>query len=80
MSAPRFARSLLIGTVAAAVFAGAMGFADFSFGSAIIGQTRQVSIDRKAPQDPDATKAEFRRPTLIPFPEENRFTPAKTAG
>jgi hypothetical protein len=63
MSATRCVRSLLIGTVAAAVFVGTTGFADFSFGSAIIGQTRQVSTDRKAPQDLDAMKAEYRRPT-----------------
>jgi hypothetical protein len=63
MSAPRFVPSLLIGT-AAAVVARTMGFADCSFGSAIIGPTRQVSIDRKPPQDLDTMMAEYRRPTL----------------
>ena len=58
--------------MAAAVFAGMMGFADLSRGSAIIGQTHQILIDRKAPQDVDAMKAEYRRPALVPFPDENR--------
>jgi hypothetical protein len=57
-----FVRSGLIGAVA--VCAGTMGFADLSFGSAIIGQPRQISVDRKAAHDPDATKAEYRRPGL----------------
>jgi len=79
MSAHRFVRSGLTGAVTAAIVAGTMGFSDLSLGSAIIGQTHQILIDRKAPRDIDAMKAEYRRPPLIPFPSENRFTPAKAS-
>jgi cytochrome c peroxidase len=79
MSAPRFIRPGLTGAVAVAVFAGTMGLADLSLGSAIIGPTHQISLDRKAPRGIDAMKAEYRRPALIPFPSGNRFTPAKAS-
>ena len=79
MSAPRFVRSGLTGAMAAAVFAVTIGVADLSLGSAIIGPTHQTLLDRGAPRDIDAMKTEYRRPTLIPFPSENRFTPAKAS-
>jgi len=62
MSAPRFVRSGRTG----AAFAATIGFADRSLGSAIIGQTRQILIERKAPRDVEAMKAAYRRPPLIP--------------
>jgi cytochrome c peroxidase len=77
MPAPCFVRSGPIGAAAAAIIAGSVGFADLSLGAAIVGQTRQISVDHKAAQDIDAMKAEYRRPPLIPFPSENRFTLAK---
>ncbi len=79
MSAPRFIHPGLIGIVIAAVVAGAAGFADPGLGSAIVGPTRQVPLEHKAARNIEAMKAEYRRPALIPFPSENRFTPAKAA-
>ncbi len=66
MSAPRFVRSGRTGAVAGAAFAATIGSADRSLGSAIIGQTRQILIERKAPRDVEAMKAAYRRPPLIP--------------
>jgi hypothetical protein len=66
MSAPRFVRSGRTGAVVGAAFAATIGFADRSHGPAIIGQTRQMLIEREAPRDVDAMKAGYRRPLLIP--------------
>jgi cytochrome c peroxidase len=65
--------------MAAAVVAGMVGFADPSPGAAIVGPMRQVSVEHRAAEGIDGMKAEYRRPALIPFPDENRFTPAKAA-
>lgn len=55
------------------------GLAHPCLGAAIIGAVRQVSVEHQAAQDTDGMKAEYRRPALIPFPSENRFTLAKAA-
>ena len=69
----------LIGAAAAAIVAGMAGFAHPCLGAAIIGTVREVSVEHEAAQDTDGIKAEYRRPALIPFPSENRFTLAKAA-
>ena len=77
MPAPRFVRSCLIG--ATAFVAGLAGFDHSCLGAAIVGPLRQVSVEPRAAQAIDGMKAEYRRPALIPFPAENRFTQAKAA-
>jgi EAL domain-containing protein (putative c-di-GMP-specific phosphodiesterase class I) len=77
MPAPRFVRSGLIG--ATAFVAGLAGFDHSCLGAAIVGPLRQVSVEPRAAQAIDGMKAEYRRPALIPFPAENRFTQAKAA-
>jgi cytochrome c peroxidase len=74
----RFSRLVLL-QIAAAAIAGTMGFANISFGSAIIGETRHDHSSSKPAADIDALKAEYRRPAFIPFPEENPYAQAKAS-
>jgi cytochrome c peroxidase len=78
MSTAVFIRSVLIG-VAAVVIAGTAGFTGVSLGATIVGETHQVSVERKAAATLKAMKAEYRRPALIPFPADNPYTPAKAS-
>jgi cytochrome c peroxidase len=74
-----FSRSIIIAIAGAASGLGIFGFATLSFGSAIIGETRRVDISAKASPGVDAMKAQYRRPTTIPFPKDNLYTPEKAA-
>jgi len=74
-----FSRSMTIGTAVAAISLCVFGFATLSFGSAIVGETRRVDLGTKAATGLDAMKAQYRRPTTIPFPKENPYTPEKAA-
>jgi hypothetical protein len=47
MPAPIFLRSGLIGSAVAAIVASTFGFASHSLGSALVGETRQISVERK---------------------------------
>src|SRR3954470_1605682 len=58
---------------------GAIGFSTIGFGAAVIGESRKVEITQKAPGGLDALKALYRRPSTIPFPKENPYTPEKRA-
>lgn len=69
----------LLGTTVAITTIGLIGLAGKSFGAAVVGVTRQVSVERKAPAGLDAMKAQYRRPTSIPFPKDNLYTPEKLA-
>jgi cytochrome c peroxidase len=51
-----------------------VGFADPTFGAAIVGKTRSVDIGRVVVPGIDETKASYQRPTEIPFPENNPYT------
>jgi cytochrome c peroxidase len=55
------------------------GSANVSFGAAIVGETRQIELVSKSVVSIDALKDEYRRPALIPFPEENPYTPEKAS-
>jgi len=77
--APVFTRPGLIGAAVLAVTAGTIGFANFSFGSAIVGERRQNSAEPAAAASIDAMKAEHSRPALIPFPKQNPYTSTKAA-
>src|SRR5207302_2305861 len=57
----------------------AFRFARIGFGAALVGETRQVSLQPSAAQGTDALKALYRRPAAIPFPKENPYTPDKAA-
>jgi cytochrome c peroxidase len=79
MRGPHFGRSTLLGTAVAASALGIFGFASTGLGSAIIGETRHVDLDKKAPAGIDAMKAQYRRPVSIPFPKDDPYTPQKMA-
>jgi cytochrome c peroxidase len=72
-------RSVLLGTAIAATSLCILGFATISFGAAIVGETRKVDLGQKAPAGIDALKAQYRRPSTIPFPKDNPYTPEKAA-
>jgi cytochrome c peroxidase len=65
--------------IAALVSVGALGFAGISFGAVIVGETRRIELAPKAATGVDAMKAQYKRPTTIPFPKENPYTPEKAA-
>jgi cytochrome c peroxidase len=69
----------LVGTAVAITAIGLIGLAGKSFGAAVVGETRQIGIEQKAPAGIDAMKALYRRPTSIPFPKDNLYTPQKLA-
>jgi cytochrome c peroxidase len=72
-------RSFLGTAIVAAVSVGALGFAGISFGAVIVGETRRIELAPKAATGVDAMKALYKRPTTIPFPKENPYTPEKAA-
>jgi cytochrome c peroxidase len=74
-----FGRSIIFGATVAATSLCIFGFATFGFGAAIVGETRRVDVGAKAPAGVDAMKAQYRRPTTIPFPKDNPYTPEKAA-
>jgi cytochrome c peroxidase len=72
-----FSRSIIFAAAIAATSLCIFGFATRSFGSAIVGETRRVELSQKPPSGVDALKAQYRRPSAIPFPKDNAYTPAK---
>jgi len=74
-----FGRTLLLGTAVAATTLGMFGLASTSLGSVVVGATRRIALDQKAPSSVDAMKAQYRRPASIPFPADNPYTPQKMA-
>src|SRR5258705_10208735 len=79
MSRSGFIRSVSSSFAGAGATLGVMGFANVSFGEAIVGEMRRTEPAPKAAAAIDAMKAEYRRPALIPFPKENPYTPEKAA-
>ena len=79
MSRSGFIRSVWSGLVVAAATLGLIGFANVSFGGAIVGEMRRTEPAPKAAAAIDAMKADYRRPALIPFPKENPYTPEKAS-
>jgi len=72
-------RSILSGSIVAAVATGAIGFASICFGAAIVGETRRIDLERKTTVGIDEMKLQYQRPALIPFPKENPYTPEKAS-
>ena len=73
----RLSTGHLFGTAVAITTIGLIGLAGKSFAAAVVGETRKVSIEQKAPAGIDAMKALYRRPTTIPFPKDNTYSPQK---
>ena len=72
-------RTLSLGVAFAAIGLLALGIASPGFGAALVGETKQVSIQPQAVRGTDALKALYRRPASIPFPKDNPYTPDKAA-
>jgi cytochrome c peroxidase len=70
---------MLVAAAVALAGSGIFGFAQIGFGAALVGETRKVDLEQKAPAGLEALKAQYRRPTTIPFPKENPYTPEKAA-
>jgi len=79
MPSSEFIRSARSGPVVAAVAFGLIGFANLSFGAAIVGEMRRTEPSPKTAVAIGAMKAEYRRPAVIPFPKENPYTPDKAS-
>ena len=79
MAGSRFGRSVLFGTVIVLTGAGVIGLATLSFGAATIGQTHKLDLAQKPASGIDALKAQYKRPSTIPFPKDNPYTPEKAA-
>lgn len=79
MTASRFIRFALSGSVLTAATLGLIGFANLSFGAALVGETRRTDPGPKPVAAIDAMKADYQRPATIPFPKENPYTPEKAA-
>src|SRR5713101_2308012 len=79
MSRSGFIRSVSSSFAVAAATLGVIGFANVSFGEAIVGEMRRTEPAPKAAAAINAMKAEYRRPATIPFPKENPYTPEKAA-
>jgi cytochrome c peroxidase len=79
MAASSLSRLTVFAAVIAATSSSIISFATLSFGSVIIGETRRVDLGTKVPAGVDAMKALYRRPSTIPFPKNNPYTPEKAA-
>jgi cytochrome c peroxidase len=68
-----------IGLAASTIILAAFGYASVGFGAALVGETKQVSLQPHSAPGTDALKALYRRPATIPFPKDNPYTPEKAA-
>jgi cytochrome c peroxidase len=69
---------IALGLAAACLFAtGIAVIVSNSSTAAIVGETRKVDIGKRSDPSIDQLRAEYRRPKTIPFPDDNRYTPAK---
>ena len=53
--------------------------ASAALAAALVGETRTIEIAKPATPTSDKLRAEYRRPTSIPFPKDNPYTAAKAA-
>src|SRR6266550_7074217 len=68
-----------IGLAVSAITIAALGFTSLGFGAALVGETKQITLQPQAAPGTDALKALYRRPATIPFPKDNPYTPEKAA-
>jgi cytochrome c peroxidase len=71
-------RSWFLGSVLIAGIGGA-GFAAPSFAAAVVGETQGSVVAAPPARAIDELKAAYQRPTTIPFPADNPYTPEKVA-
>jgi cytochrome c peroxidase len=74
-----FGRIISIGFAVSSFTLASLGFANLVLAAALVGETRQISLQPKAAPGTDALKALYRRPATIPFPKDNPYTPDKAA-
>jgi cytochrome c peroxidase len=79
MGIGRPARLLSLGAAIGSLVVLIVGFTKMSLAAALVGETKQVTLQQKAPSGTDALKALYRRPPTIPFPKDNPYTPDKAA-
>src|SRR5690348_4456663 len=75
----RFSQASSLGLAVIAVNLTFFGLAQLARSAALVGETRQVSLQPHAATSTDALKALYRRPATIPFPKDNPYTPEKAA-
>ncbi len=68
-----------IGLAASTIILAAFGYASLGFGAALVGETKQISLQPRSAPGTDALKSLYRRPATIPFPKDNPYTPEKAA-
>ena len=68
-----------IGLAASTIIVAAFGYASLGFGAALVGETKQISLQPRNAPGTDALKSLYRRPATIPFPKDNPYTPEKAA-
>jgi cytochrome c peroxidase len=68
-----------IGLAASTIIVVVLGFTGPGFTAALVGETRQISLQPQTVPGTDALKALYRRPATIPFPKDNPYTPEKAA-
>ncbi len=68
-----------IGLAASTIILAAFGYASLGFGAALVGETKQISLQPRNAPGTDALKTLYRRPATIPFPKDNPYTPEKAA-
>lgn len=74
-----FGRISSIGLVVISLNVAQFCTARLASGSALVGETRNVSMQQRAAPSTDALKTLFRRPATIPFPKDNPYTPEKAS-
>ena len=79
MPHPEINRSIFVAATIALTGFGILGFAKISAGAVLVGETRKIDLQQQEPAGLAALKALYRRPTTIPFPKDNLYTPEKTA-
>ena len=80
MRSSGFVRSTLLAPAVTVIPLGcSIGFGNFSYGAAIVGETRHTQVEAKAAAALEAMKAEYRRPASIRFPKDNPYTPEKAS-
>jgi len=75
----RFSQPSSLGLAVIAVSLTVFGFVRPAPSAALVGETKQVSLQPHAATSTDALKALYRRPASIPFPKDNPYTPEKAA-
>lgn len=68
-----------IGLAASTIILAAFGYTSLGFGAALVGETKQISLQPHSAPGTDALKVLYRRPATIPFPKDNPYTPEKAA-